>query len=264
MPLIKINCATIQERLGESEFFGYDKGAFTGASNEGKDGYFSLANKGILFLDEVSELSLNMQSKLLRVLQTNEFYKVGGTKQITVDVRVVCASNINLLELVNNGRFREDLYYRLNIASISVPPLRERIEDIEALTEYFLNRYGERYGISRVITASAMQGIRNNKWLGNVRELENIIHRLIINSKNEKIEIEDVYKVLNKGYLDKIRDGIRDIKIDEGLDYRSFMDSQEKRIIEYALKEGKTTRKAAEILNLPQTTFNRKKIKYNL
>jgi len=264
MPLIKINCATISESLGESEFFGYEKGAFTGASNDGKEGYFSLSNNGILFLDEISELSLNMQSKLLRVLQTNEFYKVGGTKQVNVDVRVVCASNINLLELVENGRFREDLYYRLNIANISVPPLRERTDDIEALTDYFLKKYGERYKINRIITDNAMRLIKSNKWLGNVRELENTIHRLIISSKKEIIELDDVSKVLNRSQIDKIRDGFRNDYSKDELDYKSFMDSQEKWLIEYALNKGKTTRKAAEILNIPQTTFNRKKIKYSI
>jgi transcriptional regulator with PAS, ATPase and Fis domain len=264
MPLIKINCATIQENLGESEFFGYEKGAFTGALNEGKEGYFSLANNGILFLDEVSELSLSMQSKLLRVLQTNEFYKVGGTKQISVDVRVICASNINLLELVENGRFREDLYYRLNIASISVPPLRERTDDIAALTDYFLIKYGKRYGITRIISESGMNVIKNSKWPGNVRELENTVHRLIISSKGEEIGLDDVNKVLNRSQFERIRDHFRTIENENELDYKYFMDTQEKWLIEYALNMGKTTRKAAEILNMSQTTFNRKKIKYKL
>lgn len=134
-PCIKINCATITETLAESEFFGYEAGAFTGAQAKGKVGYFELANDGILFLDEIGTLSLNMQSKLLRVLQENQFYRVGGTRPVNVNVRVICANNVPLRQLVDEGKFREDLYFRLNICTIDVPPLRERRDDIIALAE---------------------------------------------------------------------------------------------------------------------------------
>ncbi len=146
---MKINCATIQENLAESEFFGYEAGAFTGAQATGKKGYFELANGGILFLDEVGALSLNLQSKLLRVLQENQFYRVGGTVPVNINVRVICANNVPLRQLVEQGRFREDLYYRLNICTITVPPLRDRKEDIVALAAAFLENYCNRYGTDK-------------------------------------------------------------------------------------------------------------------
>ncbi|MBK5253672.1 MAG: sigma-54-dependent Fis family transcriptional regulator [Peptostreptococcaceae bacterium] len=263
-PCVKINCATIQEGLAESEFFGYEGGAFTGALNSGKEGYFTLANNGILFLDEISELSLNMQSKLLRVLQTNQFYKVGGTEQITVDVRVVCASNIPLEEMIATGKFRKDLYYRLNIANINIPPLRARIEDIAVLTEHFLKNYGKKYGVNKTISGDAIEELKDNTWNGNVRELENTVQRLIISSKNDRIEADDVNRILNKSSYDKLKVNFRAKEKDEVIDFRDYMEEQEKKLIVFALEKGKTTRKAAEILNIPQTTLNRKKIKHGL
>lgn len=137
-PCVRINCATIPENLAESEFFGYENGAFTGAQKDGKEGYFEMANNGTLFLDEIGSLSLTMQSKLLRVLQESTFYRLGGTEQIKINVRVVCANNVPLKKLIEERKFREDLYYRLNICLIEVPPLRERQEDIECLSEAFL------------------------------------------------------------------------------------------------------------------------------
>lgn len=148
-PLIKINCATIQETLAESEFFGYEKGSFTGADSHGKAGYFELANNGILFLDEIGSLALDMQAKLLRVLQENTYYRVGGTELKHVNVRVICANNVPLKKLIEENRFREDLYYRLKICQITIPPLRERKEDIVCLAEAFMNRFSETYGIEK-------------------------------------------------------------------------------------------------------------------
>ncbi|MDO4485901.1 MAG: sigma 54-interacting transcriptional regulator [Bacillota bacterium] len=264
-PCIKINCATIQENLAESEFFGYDKGAFTGARDQGKEGYFELANQGTLFLDEIGTLSLTMQSKLLRVLQENRYYRVGGTKQKTADVRVICANNIPLQELVKEGKFREDLYYRLNICIINVPPLRERKEDIVCLAEHFLEHYSKKYGTIREISPEAMELMCDYHWPGNVRELENVVQRLIISSRETIIDEDLVDQLLNKSVYDKTMLDVRnEFRRNESVDFRAIMEHQEKKLIEYALQKEGTTRKAAEFLDLPQATFARKKTRYGL
>ena len=206
-----------------------------------------------------------MQSKLLRVLQENTFYRLGGTEQIKTNVRVICANNVPLKKLVEEGRFREDLYYRLNICLIEVPPLRERIEDIRCLSEAFVKSYSKRYGIDRSFSPEAQQKLGEYYWPGNVRELENVVHRLYIAQKNDIIEADDVDEILNEDVYDKIMVNVRKrFKRDEQIDFTALMEEQEKKIITYALQKEKTTRKAAEFLNLPQTTFVRKKNKYNI
>ncbi|MEE0741063.1 MAG: sigma-54 interaction domain-containing protein [Emergencia sp.] len=264
-PCIKINCATIAESLAESEFFGYEAGAFTGAQTAGKPGYFEMANKGILFLDEIGTLSMNMQSKLLRVLQENQFYRVGGTHQVSVNVRVIVANNIPLKELVDAGKFREDLYYRLNICKIDVPPLRERRADILCLATTFAANWAKKYNISKELSQEALDSLYDYYWPGNVRELENVIHRLVISSKDVVIGKEDVDEILGENdYDNKLLNMKKHFDRNENLDFHQLMDQQEKLIIEYALKQEGTTRKAADLLGLPQTTFARKKLKYGL
>lgn len=264
-PCIKINCATIQENLAEAEFFGYEKGAFTGAHNQGKEGYFELANNGTLFLDEIGTLSLTMQSKLLRVLQENHYYRVGGTQQKKVDVRVICANNVPLQQLVDEGKFREDLYYRLNICMINVPPLRDRKEDISCLTEFFLNNYNKKYGITREISPQAQELLYDYHWPGNVRELENTVQRLIINCRESIIDDDLVDQLLNKSVYEKtVLNLKREFDRNDSVSFRSVMEQQEKKLIEYALKKEGTTRKAAEFLDLPQATLARKKARYGL
>lgn len=264
-PCIKINCATIAESLAESEFFGYEAGAFTGAQSTGKKGYFEMANNGILFLDEIGTLSMNMQSKLLRVLQENQFYRVGGTSQISVNVRVICANNIPLKQLVDEGKFREDLYYRLNICTIEVPPLRERRDDIICLAEAFVGSWTKKYNTDKELSQGALGALYDYYWPGNVRELENVIHRLVIGSKSNIITREDVDELLNESaYGDMIVSVKKSFNRNENLDFHELMEQQEKQIIEYALKKEGTTRKAAELLGLPQTTFTRKKIRHGL
>lgn len=264
-PCVKINCATIQESLAESEFFGYEQGAFTGAQAGGKKGYFELANNGILFLDEIGTLSMNMQSKLLRVLQENTFYRVGGTQQISVNVRVIVANNIPLRKLVDEGKFREDLFYRLNICTIEVPALRERRSDIMALAEAFVKRWNKKYGIEKELSPEALNALHEYYWPGNVRELENVIHRLVISSNDVVISGEDVEELLNEtAYGDMVISVKKSFNRSDKLDFHQLMEQQEKQIIEYALKKEGTTRKAADLLGLPQTTFARKKLKYKL
>lgn len=179
-PFVKVNCAAIPETLLESEFFGHEKGAFTGAS-ERKPGLFELANRGTIFLDEVGDLQLSLQAKLLRVVQDQEFHRVGGTSFVRVDVRIIAATNQNLPEAVQQGRFRADLYYRLNVVNIHVPPLRERRADIPDLVRAILARLGRRLGHKvEEVAPEAMEMLTRYDWPGNVRELENILERAVV------------------------------------------------------------------------------------
>ncbi|HUZ45668.1 MAG TPA: sigma-54 dependent transcriptional regulator [Terriglobia bacterium] len=191
-PFIKINCTAIPENLLESELFGYEKGAFTGAVNA-KPGKFELADKGTIFLDEIGDMPGTLQAKLLRVLQEREFERLGGTKTIRVDVRVVAATNQDLRAALEQGTFREDLYYRLNVVPISIPPLREHKEDIPYLVDHFIIRFRESSGkpISGV-SPQAMKLLSDFHWPGNVRELENILERAVVMANGEKIEVDDI------------------------------------------------------------------------
>ncbi|WP_350343455.1 sigma 54-interacting transcriptional regulator [Proteinivorax tanatarense] len=186
-PIITVNCGAIPENLAESEFFGYCNGAFTGAQKEGKPGIFELANGGTLFLDEIGELPINMQAKLLRALQEGKFYRVGGVKPTEVDVRVIAATNKNLAEMVQNKNFREDLFYRINVANIELPPLRERKEDIIPLAMSFLKYFNKAHDIYvKRIEPEIVDILENYNWPGNVRELKNIIERLVVFSVDGK------------------------------------------------------------------------------
>ncbi len=264
-PCVKINCATIQENLAESEFFGYEAGAFTGAHTAGKKGYFEQANGGVIFLDEIGMLSLNLQSKLLRVLQESQFYKVGGVNPVTINVRVICANNIPLRQLVEQGKFREDLFYRLNICTITVPPLRERREDISVLAQSFLSRFCRQYGTDKEMDPSAMIRLACHDWPGNVRELENVIHRIVIGVKEYVITGQDVEAMLNETvYEDLVIQLKQKMRISAELDFNQIIEQQEIQLLEYALKKFGSTRKAAEFLNMSQPQLMRKKQKYNI
>ncbi len=264
-PCVKINCATISESLAESEFFGYEKGAFTGARDDGKHGYFEMANNGILFLDEIGTLPIQMQSKLLRVIQESQFYRIGGSKPVSVNVRVIVANNVPLKELVERGEFREDLYYRLNICTIDVPPLRERREDIICLAESFVADWSKKYSIHKEMENDALRTLFYHSWPGNVRELENVVHRLVIKTKGEIITKTDVDQLIHteggSGGAPSIR---TPGDFNSSFDFHKFMDSQEREVIAFALEKGDSTRKAAAILGLPQTTLARKKLKHGL
>ncbi len=185
---IQINCATIPKDLAESEFFGHEKGAFTGASQKTKMGKFELANNGTLMLDEIGELTLDLQVKLLRVLQEKKFYRVGGEKEIDVNVRVLAATNKNLEDEVKAGRFREDLFYRLNVAKIEIPALRDRVEDIPSLAYSFLEEFRSKFQKSvNEISPEAMEKLQNYSWKGNIRELRNVIERAVLLIEDDKI-----------------------------------------------------------------------------
>ncbi|MDH5186976.1 MAG: sigma-54 dependent transcriptional regulator [candidate division WOR-3 bacterium] len=195
-PFIKINCAAIPENLIESELFGYEKGAFTGAVAQ-KKGKLEIADKATLFLDEIGDLSPSAQAKLLRFLQEGEFERLGSTETIKVNVRIIAATNKNLLEEIEKRNFRADLYYRLNVMSIFVPPLRERKDDILVLADYFLDKYCAEDGVpKKILTPPAIDFLKNLPWKGNVRELENLIARASILVKSHEIKQNDLMKLL--------------------------------------------------------------------
>ncbi len=191
-PLVEMNCAAIPQELIESELFGHEKGSFTGAF-ERKKGKFELADEGTLFLDEVGDMSLTTQSKVLRVMETQEFQRVGGNKNIKVDVRIIAATNKDLIEEVKKGNFREDLLYRLNVIPISVPPLRERKEDIPAIVEHFLSYFAVEYGQKpKTITEDGLKVLESYEWPGNIRELRNMIERLVIMTPSNTITAKNI------------------------------------------------------------------------
>ena len=258
-PYVKVNCAAIPKELMESEFFGYEKGAFTGAQSTGKKGYFEMANGGILLLDEISEMPVGMQAKFLRAIQEGEFYRVGGQQAINVDVRIIATTNRDLGKMIKQGSFREDLFYRLAVVTLKIPPLRQRPEDIIPLAEFFVEKYSKKYGIERSITDEGKQCLLEYSWPGNVRELENTIQRLLINSHGKTISSSAVLNEYNK--MD-MHGGTGDDKND--LSYSERMNLFEENMIKTALQKYGSTYKAAESLKMTQSQFMRRKKKYGL
>jgi transcriptional regulator with GAF, ATPase, and Fis domain len=197
-PLIKVNCAALSASLIESELFGHEKGAFTGATTR-KLGRFELANSGTLFLDEIGELPLLLQPKLLRVIQDGEFERLGGTKTIKVDVRIIAATNRDLKAEVDKGTFRQDLWYRLNVLPVTTPPLIERKEDIPLLVEHFVANYSKKFGREITsISAYAMRSLQEHSWPGNVRELANVIERAVIYSQGSVLQVSDRFEQVSE------------------------------------------------------------------
>ena len=263
-PFVKINCASISPNLIESEFFGYEKGAFTGADSKGKIGYFEAADNGIIFLDEVGELPMDMQAKLLRVIQDGEFLKVGGTRPVKTDVRIISATNKDLEDLVEKRVFRRDLYYRLNVFPIKVPALDERTEDIPHLAESFVRKYNEKFGLSKYIDEDAKERLASHKWPGNIRELENVVQRLLIGSSGDAITVMDVVKELDRDLIKGIDAASPDADDEGNIDLTSMVEAFEKNIIRQACEKYGSTRKAAKAIGISQTQFVRKKNKYGL
>lgn len=263
-PFIKVNCASISPNLVESEFFGYEKGAFTGAGTGGKKGYFELADNGDIFLDEIGELPPDMQAKLLRVIQDGEFFRVGGTAPVKTNVRIISATNRDLEEFIDDGRFRRDLYYRLNVVRIRVPSLRERTGDIPALTAHFISAYGKKFGVKRGIDEDAVEYLKQCEWPGNIRELENMVQRMMISAKGENITLIDVMKELHSEAFDTEGYAPDASGMDEGVSLDAMVDNFEKNIIRHALEKYGSTRKAAKAIGISQTQLVRKKKKYEL
>ncbi|MEH7348187.1 sigma 54-interacting transcriptional regulator [Gottfriedia acidiceleris] len=252
-PFLKLNCGAIPENLLESELFGYIKGAFTGA-DQNKDGYFKQADEGVLFLDEIGEMPLHLQVKLLRVLQEQEVIPVGSTKPIKVNVQIIAATNKRLEKMVEERTFREDLYYRLNVIPLNIPPLRERIEDISLLAFHFLQQLNEKYNKSFHLTPDAINVLEFYSWPGNVRELQNIIERLVVSAEDQIINAEDVNQFLPNSYdFNKSKPVINKvIPLQEAVDY------VEEQLIMLAMKQYKTTTKAAQVLGISQSSVSRK------
>ena len=248
---IKINCAAIPETLIESELFGYEDGAFTGAIKNGKIGLFEAASGGTIFLDEIGDLPLSMQAKLLRTIQNKEIRRIGSNKPKEIDVKIIAASNINLKDAVSKGIFREDLYYRLSVATIEVPPLRSRKDDIEPLALHFIEKMNDKYGFEKSIEKSGLEALKEYNWPGNIRELKNIIERLMINSENNIITKFQLIRQINGGttysFTDDEKEGLKDI-----------IDKYEAEVLLQYLEKYGTLSKVADALKVDKGTISRK------
>ena len=257
---VKINCSSIPDELLESELFGYKEGAFTGAQRGGKKGLFQEADRGSLFLDEIGDVSPRMQVKILRALQEKEIMPVGSTESIPIDVRIICATNKPLEKMIEDGEFREDLYYRLNVFPIKIPPLRERKDDIEAISMYLLNQYNDYYG--RKVTSidkDAVKLLKKGDWPGNVRELQNVLSRALINlsGDEEVLTAEDIEASINgEDARPKKRRGDNSIPESIPTELNAAVEYVETTVIKRAIEQaGGDKNKAAVILGVPLRTL---------
>lgn len=256
-PFVKINCAAIPAHLLESELFGYEKGAFSGANAKGKPGLFELANHGTLMLDEIGDMPMDLQVKLLRAIQQQEITRIGGSKPIKLDIRFLALTNSNLKEKIENGTFRQDLYYRLNVIPIYVPPLRERIADIEALSNRFIEIFSEKYNRPFALTEQQMNYFRQYNWPGNIRELENIIEYLVLCSSGiGQVDNSVITSLLN---ISKEQEPIT-----TDMDFNSAVAQFEKNLLESTLKTSGNLREAGKKLNINASTISRKIKQYNI
>ncbi|AHM57202.1 PAS modulated sigma54 specific transcriptional regulator, Fis family [Peptoclostridium acidaminophilum DSM 3953] len=250
-PFVQINCGAIPENLLESELFGYEKGAFTGASKDGKKGLFEIAADGTIFLDEIGELPLQLQVKLLTVLEEKAAFRVGGTKPFKVSARIIAATNRDLKSFSDEGRFRSDLYYRLNVMPIHIPALRERPEDILMLAGSFLDKFNEKYGVKKQFSPRAYDAILHHDWPGNTRELENIVERLVITSVGGVIDESHVLDILPGESSFKLMVG-------DVVPLKQALEEVEERLLLKALEKYGSTRKIAQALEIDQSTVVRK------
>jgi len=256
-PFVSVNCGAIPENLIESELFGYVSGAFTGSRAEGKRGFFEAAQNGTIFLDEISELPLNLQVKLLRVIQEREITPVGGVKSIPIDVRIISATNKSLRDLVKEGKFREDLYYRLNVVPIKVPSLRDRPEDLLPLIRINLMKCNEKLNENKTITPDALTILFKYPWPGNIRELQNIIERLTITTNGSIITEDSLPEYIKQ-------EAEVNANTNVNLSLASAMEKAERDILKKALEEYGSTRSMAKALQVSQPTIVRKLHKYGL
>ncbi len=255
-PFVPVNCGAIPEELLESELFGHEKGAFTGAFRT-RIGRFELAGGGSIFLDEISEMSPNLQVKLLRVIQEREFERVGGVKSIRADVRIIAATNRILEEEVAEGRFREDLYYRLNVIPVHLPPLRERIEDIPLLVKHFLSKYGNGKSPKKTdFSKKALSTLMRYRWPGNVRELENLVERMVVLCDSPVIEMEELPEKILSGSMSPLS-AVPSIDLPEtGIDLSTAVYEFERSIIIQALNKSNWVKnRAAKLLHVNRTTL---------
>ncbi len=256
-PFISINCSSIPESLFESELFGYVSGAFTGATSKGKVGLIELANGGTLFLDEIGEIPLQLQGKLLQVLQERKFTPVGSVKEKNINIRIITATNQPLEQRIKEQRFREDLFYRLNVVSLTMPALRHRNNDIEGLAIHFLKLYTLQYNISRYFDPQVLDTLKAYSWPGNIRELENLIQHLVIMASDEKIILADLpSKICAQNDKNMFKH--------QQMDFNILTEQYERHLLEESLKFNKSSYKIAQHLNISQTKASRLLRKYHL
>lgn len=260
-PFVTINCGAIPENLLESELFGYDKGAFTGANQSGKSGLLEVADGGTVFLDEIGETPLELQVKLLRFLETKEVRRVGAVDGRVVDVRIIAATNRDLDAMIVEGTFRDDLFYRLNVVGIKVPPLRKRAADIAPLSMLFLFQYNKRYNQNKELTIDVIKELEKYNWPGNIRQLKNVIENMVVVSNNEYLQINDLPWNKEKNAGRKI---VNLLENAENLTLTEATELLEKAMLEKAKTKHQTSRAIAESLGVDQSTIVRKLKKYNL
>lgn len=257
-PFIKVNCAAIPSELLESELFGYEAGAFTGARKNGKAGLFELANTGVILLDEVGDMPLALQTKLLRVIQQRELMRIGGSEPVQLDIRILASTNKDLHQAVRQGRFREDLYYRLNVVPLQLKPLRERREDIPRLVESFCGEFNKKYGKNTVISPDGVDLLLTYSWPGNIRELENLVERLVVTSMGSTITRAQVYRALSPAGMQ--------MQDEEG--QRATLKEQvavfEQEIIRAAVNREGSLRRAAAALGVDHSTLVKKCKRYGM
>ncbi len=259
-PFIKVDCGSIPPTLFESELFGYEKGAFTGAEKKGKIGLIELADKGTLFIDEVGELPLELQVKLLRFIQDKEIVKVGGKNTIPIDARIIAATNRDLIGMVESGKFRKDLYYRLNVIPVVIPPLRDRKEDVFILINYFLEKFNKKFNTEKEMDLECLEVLENYTWPGNVRELENMVERLIVLSSEKRITAADLPRSVREyRYSEKVFS-----PINPGDTYRSAMLKVERKLLSDAMNRASTVKEMADILGLDKSSVSRKLKKHGI
>lgn len=262
-PFVTVNCGAIPENLLEAELFGYEGGSFTGASREGKIGLFEAAEGGTLFLDEIGEMALNLQVKLLRALETREILRVGSVKPIATDVRILAATNQDLDDIVKRGEFRKDLYYRLNVIQIYIPPLRERIDDIAPLALHFLQLFNGKYGLSKKLTYDLIKELEDYPWEGNIRQLKNIIENIVIVSNNEYLQPNDLPWHSRNEESKAAAESERRKEV-HLVPLEQAVEQLERQILLKARDELKSTRKIADVLEVDQSTIVRKMKKYGI
>ena len=270
-PYVKINCASIPAHLLESELFGYEKGAFTGANTKGKIGLFEYANNGTLMLDEIGDMSMDLQVKLLRAIQSQEITRIGGTKPIRLNIRFLALTNADLKKKVAEGGFRQDLYYRLNVIPIRVPPLRERQQDLEALCDHFIDRFSRKYSRSFHLTQRQLDYMKEYSWPGNIRELENLIEYLVLCSSGIGQVGDEMLAgllSLDKGVLlaeEPRKPMVPAVPgLEEEIDFNAAVCAYEKQLLEYALRGSSTLQEAGKKLNLHASTVCRKIKQYQI
>jgi PAS domain S-box-containing protein len=263
-PFIKVNVAALSENIIESELFGYERGAFTGADKNGKIGFFELANKGTIFLDEIGDLPLHLQPVLLRVIQEKEIIRLGGLKPISLDVRLICATNVDLKKAISEGKFREDLYYRLAVMPIEVPPLRLRRMDIAPLAAEFMDMFNKEYKLNKFLTPSAIETLERYDWPGNVRELQNVIERVAITFAGDEINKFQIERLLypRVGAVNSLSNASVMDEKESTLDEK--LCNYEKGIIENALATCANATEASRLLGIDKSTMSRRMRKYGI